>query len=205
MTRMQMICAAAACALAIGGAAGAQPMGTRQEMLTYTMEPAKGGAKLTVTSPAFKQGGAIPLANSAYGQNQMPGLSWTAGPAGTKSYLVIMEDPDAPTPKPYLHWIAANIPVTTTTLPAAMVGLPGIIQATARTGMNQYFGPRPPRGVDNYNFQVFALDTTITGQDGITLADVQAQMKGHVLASGVLVGTYAAPPPAAPAAAPATK
>jgi Raf kinase inhibitor-like YbhB/YbcL family protein len=192
-----MICTLAA-AMAIGAAAAAQPLGSRQEMLTYTMEPAKGGARLTVTSPAFKQGQPIPLANSAYGQNQMPGLSWTPGPAGTKSYLVILEDPDAPTARPYLHWIAANIPATTTTLPAAMVGLPNIIQASGRSGMNQYFGPRPPRGVDNYNFQVFALDTTINGQDGITLADVQSQIKGRVLASGVLVGTYAAParPPA---------
>jgi Raf kinase inhibitor-like YbhB/YbcL family protein len=199
MNTIPMICAAAV-ALALAGAAGAQPAGTRQEMLTYSMEPARAGARLTVTSPAFKQGGAIPLANSAYGQNQMPGLSWTAGPAGTKSYLVIVEDPDAPTARPYLHWIAANIPASTTTLPPAMVGLPGIIQASGQRTLNQYFGPRPPSGVHNYNFQVFALDTTITGQDGVALADVQAQMKGHVLASGVLAGTYAAP-----AAAPAAK
>jgi Raf kinase inhibitor-like YbhB/YbcL family protein len=199
MNRMMMICAAAA-AVAIAGAAGAQPMGTRQEMLTYAMEPAKAGARLTVTSPAFKQGQPIPMANSAYGQNQMPGLSWTAGPAGTKSYLVIVEDPDAPTARPYLHWIAANIPATTTTLPAAMVALPGVIQSSGQRTMNRYFGPRPPSGVHNYNFQVFALDTTINGQDGITLADVQTQMKGHVLASGVLAGTYAAPAAAAPAA-----
>jgi Raf kinase inhibitor-like YbhB/YbcL family protein len=200
MNRIPMTCAAAVAALAIGGIATAQPTGTRQEMLTYSMEPAMGSAKLTVTSPAFKQGQPIPLANSAYGQNQMPGLTWTAGPAGTKSYLVIVEDPDAPTARPYLHWIAANIPATTTTLPAAMVGLPNIIQSSGRSGMNQYFGPRPPSGVHNYNFQVFALDTTINGMDGVTLTEVQAQMKGHVLASGVLAGTYAAPAAAAPAA-----
>ena len=136
MKPIPMICAAAFAALAMAAVAAAQPAGPRQEMLTYSMEPAKAGAKLTVTSPAFKQGGAIPMANSAYGQNQMPGLSWTAGPAGTKSYLVIVEDPDAPTARPYLHWIAAIIPATTTTLPPAMVGLPGIIQSSGQRTMN---------------------------------------------------------------------
>jgi Raf kinase inhibitor-like YbhB/YbcL family protein len=194
MTRFQSVCVALVSAMAMAGtAAAAQPAGTRQEMLTYVMEPAKGGAKLTVSSPAFKQNQPIPLANSAYGSNQMPGLSWTAGPAGTKSYLVIVEDPDAPTARPYLHWIAANIPPATTSLPAAMAGLPNLIQASGRPGMNQYFGPRPPSGVHNYNFQVFALDTLISGQDGIAIGEVQSQIKGHVLASGVLAGTYSAP------------
>lgn len=196
--------AAAAVAMTMGlhGAALAQTAGATAQMLTINTSPAKSGTKLTVTSPAFKAGGPIPLDNSAYGKNEMPGLSWTAGPAGAKSYLVVFEDPDVGPTRPFLHWIAANVPATMTSLPAGMKAMPGVVQTGVR---NQpvYFGPRPPSGVHNYTFQVFALDTTITGADGITLADVKAQIEGHVLASGALVGTYAAPTATAPA--PATK
>ena len=193
------ICGAAGAALAQSGATASQ--------LTINGIPARNPAKLTVTSPAFQPGAAIPLANSAYGDNRMPGLSWTAGPAGTKSYVVILEDPDAGPQRPFLHWIAANIPATMTSLPAGMTTAPagsGIIQTGVRN-QPQYFGPRPPAGgPHNYTFQVFALDTSVTGADGLALADLKTQMQGHVLASGYLAGTYTGPA-APPAAAPAPK
>ena len=200
---------AAAAAVALLAAVGAttaiaQTAGATAALLTIHSVPAKNLAKLTVTSPAFTAGQPIPLANSAYGDNRMPGLSWTAGPAGTKSYVVILEDPDAGPQRPFLHWIAANIPATMTSLPAGMTTAPagsGIIQTGVR-GQAQYFGPRPPAGgPHNYTFQVFALDTMVSGADGITLADLKTQMQGHVLASGYLVGTYTGPA-AAPAPAP---
>ena len=199
-----LVAAAAAIALSIGTPALAQTAGAAASALTINTIPAKTGAKLTVTSPAFKHGGAIPLENSAYGANKMPGLAWSPGPAGTKSYVVIFEDPDVGPTRPFLHWIAANVPANVTSLPAGMTTAPaGVIQSGVRN-QNVYFGPRPPSGLHNYTFQVFALDTTIQGADGLRLPELQAQMKDHVLASGALVGTYAAPAQA-PAATPAPK
>jgi Raf kinase inhibitor-like YbhB/YbcL family protein len=172
----------------------AQPAGERAELLTINTVAAPDAVNLTVASPAFEQGGAIPLANSAYGENLMPGLSWTPGPEGTQSYLVIVEDPDAPTAQPFLHWIAGDIPADVTSLPAGMGAEgPGESFQSGVRGQAQYFGPRPPSGVHNYNFQVFALDRMLDLDSGASLADVKTRMEGHVLASGVLAGAYAAP------------
>lgn len=184
----------AALAALFGAAALAQTAGATAAMLTINTIPAKSGAKLTVTSPAFVQGAAIPKVNTAYDANRMPGLSWSPGPAGTRSYVVILEDTDVGTKQPYMHWIAANIPAQTTSLPAGMTDAPaGIIQSSGRRGSNTYFGPRPPSGVHHYHFQVFALDADIAGQDGLTLDALKTQMRGHVLASGVLMGTSTGP------------
>src|SRR5215210_7321745 len=85
--------------------------------------PAKGGAKLTVTSPAFKHMGDIPFANTQYQTNTFPGLEWTPGPAGTQSYAIIMQDTDGSAARPiFLHWTAFNIKETK--LAAGMTALP---------------------------------------------------------------------------------
>src|SRR3569833_3594384 len=79
--------------------------------------PAKGDAKLTVTTPARQNGGDIPFENTAYRGNVFPGLAWTAGPAGTKSYAVIMQDTDAKRDgAPILHWTLYNVPDSITKL-----------------------------------------------------------------------------------------
>jgi len=160
--------------------------------------PAKGGAKLTVTSPAFAAGGDIPFENTQYRGNVFPGLSWTAGPAGTKSYVVIMQDPDAMrNGAPILHWTMMNIPATTTKLDAAMAAPPAGAQYGPNIrGANQpYMGPRTPPGPKHrYHFQIFALDTTISS--AMTYAELTAAMKDHVLANGELIGLGQAAPPA---------
>src|SRR5215831_7492565 len=93
--------------------------------LALTNTPAKGNAKLTVTSPAFKNMGDIPLENTQYQGNTFPGLEWTAGPAGTKTYVVIMQDTDVlRNGAPILHWSMVDIPPSTTKLPAGMVNAP---------------------------------------------------------------------------------
>src|SRR5262245_41492396 len=87
--------------------------------LALTNAPAKGGAKLTVTSPAFKNMADIPYENTQYQGNKFPGLEWTAGPAGTKSYVVIMQDTDAMMRgSAILHWTMVDVPAATTKLPA---------------------------------------------------------------------------------------
>jgi len=163
--------------------------------------PAKGGAKLTVTSPAFKQLGDIPFANTQYQTNTFPGLEWTPGPAGTKAYAIIMQDTDGMIRGgPILHWTAFNI--TGTKLDAGMSALPsGTYGPNMRGAAQPYMGPRTPAGPKHrYHFQVFAVDTQLPADAGATIESLTAALKDHVLASGELVGLGQvdpnAPPPA---------
>jgi para-nitrobenzyl esterase len=160
--------------------------------LALTNLPAKGGAKLTVTSPAFTPGGDIPFENTQYRGNVFPGLTWTAGPAGTKSYVVIMQDTDAMMRgAPILHWTMMNIPATATKLDAGMTAPPaGAQNGPNMRGANQpYAGPRTPAGPKHrYHFQVFALDTVLPSDAGATYPALTAAMKDHVLASGQVIG-----------------
>jgi para-nitrobenzyl esterase len=173
-------------------------------MLALTNAPAKGGAKLTVTSPAFKNGGDIPVENTQYGANTFPGLAWTAGPAGTKSYVIIMQDTDAMRGgMPILHWTIVDVPATTLKLDAGMKDAPqGTMHGPNIRGLMQpYMGPRTPAGPKHrYHFQVFALDNSV-GSESMMGADGAAAytamlnaMKGHVLASGEIIGLGSAPP-----------
>ncbi len=197
-TLLQFGIAAAALAAALAAPAHAQQLsGQNTGALTFSTHKPSAQGKLTVTSESFAAGGEIPLAHSAYGDNRSPQLSWTPGPAGTVSYVVILEDPDlGPERPPYLHWILGDLTAETTSLPAGLAETPlGAFQTGPQHAPQQaaYFGPRPPSGVHNYTFQVFALDKRLRLYDGSTLADVKAAMEGHVLASGVLQASYAAP------------
>lgn len=173
------------------------------QYLALTAAPAKGGAKLTVTSPAFQNMADIPFENTQYRTNTFPGLKWTAGPAGTKSYAVIMQDTDAVIRgSAILHWTMFNI--TGTSLDAGMTAPPaGSTFGPNIRGANQpYMGPRTPAGPKHrYHLQVFALDTTLAPEAGANLDALLAAMKDHVLASGELIGLgvvdpNAPPPPA---------
>jgi Raf kinase inhibitor-like YbhB/YbcL family protein len=113
--------------------------------------------------------------------------------ANAKSYALIVEDPDAPMARPFVHWLAWNIPGSTTELPE---GSPQVaVEGENGSGSMGYFGPRPPAGDadHHYHFQVFALDTTLNLAPGAKRDDVVEAMKGHVLAKGELVATYGQP------------
>lgn len=167
--------------------------------------PAKGGATLRVTTPAFKAGGDIPFENTQYRGNVFPGLSWTAGPAGTKSYVVIMQDGDAMrNGAPILHWTMVNIPASVTTLGPGMTAPPaGAAYGPNIRGASQpYMGPRTPPGPKHrYHIQMFALGTTLALASSATYGDLIDAMKGQVLASGEVIGLGQAPPDAAGQAA----
>lgn len=162
--------------------------------------PAKGSAKLTVSSPAFKPGGDIPFENTQYRGNVFPGLSWTAGPAGTRSYAIIMQDADAVRAgMPILHWTMVNIPATLTKLDAGMTDAPAGAQhgPNIRGPNHPYMGPRTPAGPKHrYHFQVFALDITLPDEARGTYDAMVAAMKDHVLASGEVIGLGQVAPPA---------
>lgn len=168
--------------------------------LALTTVPAAGGAKLTVTTPAFKAGGDIPFENTQYRGNKFPGLSWTAGPAATKSYVVIMQDTDAMARGgPILHWTMANIPASLTKLEPGMTDAPQGAQhgPNIRGAAQPYMGPRTPAGPKHrYHIQVFAMDNTLAAEALATFATLTEAMKGHVLASGEVIGLGQAAPPA---------
>ncbi len=155
---------------------------------------------LDLHSPGFAEDEPIPLTFSAYGDNRSPRLDWNRGPAGTRSYALLLEDPDAPSEKPFVHWVIYNLPATTTSLPA---GLPengllskpeGAVQGSNSIGGLGYFGPRPPAGpAHHYHFQLFALDTVLPLHPGADRAALVASLKGHVLAESDLVGTFEKP------------
>ncbi|HTI67302.1 MAG TPA: YbhB/YbcL family Raf kinase inhibitor-like protein [Caulobacteraceae bacterium] len=172
--------------------------------LVYTLVPAKGGAKLTVTSPAFANGADIPYENTQYRGNVFPGLAWSAGPAGTKSYAVIMQDTDGVREgDAILHWTAYNIPATVTKLDAAMSGLPAGASygPNIRGAAQAYMGPRTPPGPKHrYHLQVYALDTTLPADPAMTWGALKAALAGHVLASGEVVGLGSVDPTAPPPA-----
>jgi Raf kinase inhibitor-like YbhB/YbcL family protein len=185
---MKLACILAAAALAMGGAAAqaASPSGLA------IADPALKAAKpLAVSSPKFAADGVIPDDYSSYGKSVSPPLAWGKGPYGTKSFALILEDPDAPTPVPFQHWLIWNIPATVTKIAE---GAPptsaaeGKLMIVNRTG---YMGPRPPPGpAHHYHFQVFALDRPLELAAGADRGALVDAMKGHVLAAGELIATY---------------
>ena len=165
--------------------------------------PANGSAKLTVTTPAFKDGGDIPFANTMYQGNHFPGLAWTKGPSGTKSYAVIMQDTTGfRLGAPILHWTLYNVPTSVTSLPADMApdaNPAGSAYGPGRNGdqPQPYTGPRTPPGPKHvYHLQVFALDNTLTAPTNYDT--LVSQMKGHILADGEVIGMGFADPSAPP-------
>jgi Raf kinase inhibitor-like YbhB/YbcL family protein len=165
------------------------------------MLPARGGATLTVTTPAFQNGADIPFENTQYKGNVFPGLSWSAGPEGTKSYAIIMQDVDGRsrgTTSPILHWTMGNIDAGLTTLDAGMTVAPaGSMYGPNFRGVDQpYLGPRTPPGPRHrYHMQVFALDILLPADAFASYGALVAAMKDHVLASGEVVGLGQAMPP----------
>jgi Raf kinase inhibitor-like YbhB/YbcL family protein len=152
---------------------------------------------LTISSASFSAGGAIPRRYTCEGENVAPALSWTGVPAGTKSLALIVDDPDAPDPAAphitYVHWVVYNLPPSSAGLPEAATA--ATLPAGAREGLNDwrragYGGPCPPIGRHRYFFKLYALGTELPDLGRPTKADVEKAMKGHVLASAELVGTY---------------
>jgi Raf kinase inhibitor-like YbhB/YbcL family protein len=162
-------------------------------------EPAR---RITVSSPAIH--GTISKVQSEYGDGVSPEIWWDRVD-GAKTYALILEDPDAHTPTPFVHWVAYNIPPDRTSLPEGLrdAGRPGgdagFLQGKTSQGNVGYFGPRPPPGdpPHHYHFQVFALDTELDLLPEAEPDQVVQAMTGHVLASGELVGTYQQPAEAA--------
>jgi Raf kinase inhibitor-like YbhB/YbcL family protein len=150
---------------------------------------------MQVTSPAFPEGAAIPKQYTGDGKDLSPPLQWSGAPAGTKSFAVICDDPDAPRAQPWVHWVLFNLPSDSKELaegvPAKKVLASGAKQGGNDFGNLGYGGPAPPKGKPHrYYFKVYALDTMLDLNEGATKPELEKAMKGHVLAQGQLMGTY---------------
>lgn len=145
---------------------------------------------IQVSSPAFEPGGAIPRKHTGEGQNVSPALTWTGLPEGTREIALICDDPDAPTPRPFVHWVVYKIPADREGLPEG--GTQGALEGENDFGGTGYGGPMPPRGhgVHHYHFTVYALDSELEAGAGLTKDQLLEAMEGHVLDEGELVGTY---------------
>jgi Raf kinase inhibitor-like YbhB/YbcL family protein len=163
--------------------------------LAYQRDETKAAAELIVTSAAFPAGGTIPLRYSAYGDGVSPPLAWTGAPAGTRSFVLLVEDPDASSAKPYVHWMAWNIAAGQTSLPEAVgPSAAGMVQGRNNHGDKAWFGPRPPgRSPHRYYFELFALDTELALAPTASRSALLRAMDGHVLAAGWLLGTFQKP------------
>lgn len=155
---------------------------------------------LKIESSAFSPMGEIPAVHTCDGKDTAPPLRWSGAPQGTKSFALIMDDPDAPDPaapqRTYVHWVLYDIPGNVTSLPEGVTG--GGLPSGTREGNNDwnrtgYGGPCPPIGRHRYFFKLSALDTTLGDLGSATKAAVERAMSGHVLAHAELVGTYQHP------------
>lgn len=157
---------------------------------------AQNNPKLTVTSSAFIAGSAIPVGYSCKSPKvESPPLAWKGVPADAKTLVLIVKDPDAPNGT-FIHWVVYNLPVTLTRLDANVPPTEklanGGLQGANSLGQMGYKGPCPPPGSPHhYHFELTALDTTLDLKPGATAAQVEEAAKGHVKATGDLVGTFA--------------
>lgn len=177
----------ACCLLASACASRAPAAGT----LAFDRPETKIDELLIVTSPAFGHDGPIPLRYTAYGANEIPGLSWSALPSGAKSLALIVEDPDAGSPQPFVHWTVWNLPPAPGAIPQALAGATQGANGTGKTG---WHGPHPPDAKPHhYHFELFALDARLNLPADADRDRLVTAMNGHVLAKGQLVGVFTKP------------
>jgi Raf kinase inhibitor-like YbhB/YbcL family protein len=166
-------------------------------LLTLARMDSEAAMSLRIFSPAFSDGGEMTSKYTCEGEDLSPPLEWSGVPEGTKSLVLIIDDPDAPDPKApqrvWVHWVLYDIPAEVTGLPenANKNGLPD----GAKAGLNDwkradYGGPCPPIGRHRYFHKLYALDKTLDELKSPTKAAVEAAMEGHILAEAQMIGTY---------------
>ncbi len=153
---------------------------------------------MTLRSPAFEFSEQIPKIHTGDGEDCSPALQWANVPVETKSFALIMDDPDAP-PGTWVHWVLYDLPATQTELPQGVPKTeegPGGSKHGVCWGVTQfermgYFGPLPPPGKPHrYFFKLYALDKVLALKPGATAAQLLSAFSGHVLTEAGLMGTY---------------
>jgi Raf kinase inhibitor-like YbhB/YbcL family protein len=156
---------------------------------------------LSLSSPAFEPGREIPARYTSDGADVSPPLSWSGAPDGTRSFALVIEDPDAPDPaapkRTFAHWVVYDLPAEAASLAEAVCNDDEPLGA--HQGLNDwndvgYRGPAPPIGRHRYVHKLYALDTAIGDAGAITNGDLDRAIQGHVLEQAELIGTYARQP-----------
>lgn len=184
-----------------GGAPQALALDRPETTIAGGHAGAGGMTTMKISSSAFQADGAIPERYADYGEKMSPPLRIDGVPSQAAALVLMVEDPDAKNPKPFVHWLLYNIPPETKDLREAMPSSPrlpdlgGALQGQSSRGAIGYFGPRPPKGdpPHHYHFQVFALDAQLSLQPGAQREELLKAMQGHVIAKSETVGTFAAP------------
>jgi Raf kinase inhibitor-like YbhB/YbcL family protein len=152
---------------------------------------------IAVTSSALDADGKIDDRYSAYFDDQVPGLAWSAV-IEAQAYVLIVEDPDAPMDQPFVHWLLWNIPGKATEIAPGLErteypkALEGAVQGLNSAGAVGWHGTKPPEGhgVHHYHFQLFALAEPLDLPPKTTLQELVDVLKGNAIASGEVVGLY---------------
>ena len=161
--------------------------------VAVVMQPPASSKRMQLTSSAFKNNEPIPKQYTCEGKNISPPLTWSGAPSGTRSFVLIVDDPDAPGGV-WTHWLVFDLPADTTELAEDMPKTQNIT-GNAKQGTNDfkrlgYGGPCPPPGrAHRYFFKIYALDTVLDLKPGASRRQVEAALAQHVLAQGQLVGT----------------
>jgi len=159
----------------------------------YSIEEVK--QNMILTSIDFNNQGMIPAKHTCDSNDVSPGLTWANAPSGTKSFVLIIDDPDAPDPAnpkmTWVHWVLYNIPSATETLAEGVKKLPdGTLEGLNDWKQTGYRGPCPPIGRHRYFHKLYALDTVLPDLEQPTKTKLEKAMEGHVLAKAELVGLY---------------
>lgn len=145
---------------------------------------------LKISSPAFPDGGSIPSKHAKGGDDVSPPLEWSGVPEGTRELALICHDPDAPLPHGWTHWVVYGLDPDTTGIPEG--GGSGYVEGMNDFGEKGWGGPQPPpgHGTHRYYFWLYALDTEIDAEAGLSRADLLARIEDHVIEQNRVVGTY---------------
>ena len=145
---------------------------------------------IRIASSAFEPNRPIPKKYTGDGPDLSPPLAWSGVPKATKELALLCDDPEAPTPEPWVHWLLYKLPPTLTELKEGDKG--GGIEGKNSFDKIGYGGPLSPRGdgSHHYHFKLYALDQALGVGAGLSKDQLLAQMKGHILAQGELIGTY---------------
>jgi Raf kinase inhibitor-like YbhB/YbcL family protein len=166
----------------------------RGEVFSSNVELPPPDAGFVLISPDFTDGGPIPTRYTCDGENIPPTLAWGEPPAGTESYVLIVDDPDTPLGT-WTHWIVYNIPAEEHVIdnlirPGVQLNDVTILFGKNNWGKQAYSGPCPPSGTHHYIFQLYALDIMLGPKDKATKNELATRMQGHILSYAELKGTY---------------
>ncbi len=145
---------------------------------------------LSLSSPAFGYHEPIPTKYTNEGEDISPPLEWTNVPEGTRQFALIVHDPDAPTTHGFTHWVLYGIPASTTSLEEGAGS--EFVEGQNDFGTQRYGGCAPPagHGTHHYFFHLYALDTELDGEPGLTRLELLERIDDHIIEQARLVGTY---------------